>query len=279
MKRLTLLGLALLAASTTFAQIPGHDIPPRRDDHFQRRLVVNRVDLSEKINLPIVASQDPGLYGSPEYSETNGLIAALFNGLRSGKYLAYDPDSLSKSLTWEDVEDKCQRISGETTSDWGEDPFEEEPLFDSTSDSNGLLDEGDQDIFFTDEDGQAGEAFDYSAYETIVEFIEGRIFDKNRSAEIYDLQYIRLVWVDPGETLPDQNLVCFRFSDVLDVLEETQWTNRFNDAEHRNMREVFETRLFHGFITHVSGDGIRTLPQSDFRRRQLLEFEHQLWSF
>ncbi len=280
MKRFFFFALAIVATGTLFAQIPGHDIPPRRDDHFQRKLVVNRIDLNEKVNLPIVATQSPALYGSPEYAETNGLIVALFNGLQSGKYLAYDPDSLNKSLTYEDVMAQCQRINGEVDSGWDEFPEDEGP-WDPESDL--MIDEetgeGDVDIFFTDGEEAVGESFDYSPYESVVEFIEGRIFDKNRSSEVHDLQYVRLVWVDPGETLPDQNVVCFRYADLLDVLEETQWTNRHNDAEHRNMREVFENRLFHGFITDISGDGIRTLAESDFRRNQLLEFEHHLWSF
>lgn len=270
----------MMATLTSFAQIPGHDIPPRKDDHFQRKMVINRIDLNEKVNQPIVAVQSTSLYGSPEYGETNGLVAALFNGLKSGKYLAYDPDSLNKPLTHQDVMARCQKINGDADPGGWEDPEFEDPFFEE---EEGLFDiegdsEGDTDAFVTDEAASA-DAFDVSPYESVLEFIEGRIFDKNRSSEIYDLQYIRLVWVDPGETLPDQNVVCFRYADLLDVLEETQWTNRFNDAEHRNMREVFETRLFHGFITNVSGNGIRTLPESDLRRTQLLEFEHQLWSF
>lgn len=121
--------------------------------------------------------------------------------------------------------------------------------------------------------------FSYAAYETALEFIEDRIFDKNRSDMIYDIQFLRLVWVDPGETLPDKNFVCFRYADVLETLEDTQWKNKFNDAEYRNMREIFELRLFSSYIINVSGRGVRTLAESDFRRNQLVEFEHHLWCY
>ncbi|MEZ4684878.1 MAG: hypothetical protein R3B47_02090 [Bacteroidia bacterium] len=43
------------------------------------------------------------------------------------------------------------------------------------------------------------------------------------------------------------------------------------------MREVFEMRLFHSFITEVSGVGVTSLPEAEQRRQQLVEFEHYLW--
>lgn len=278
---------AAMACTTAFAQIPGHDIPPRKDDHFQRNVVVNRIDMNEKINQPLVYVQSPSLYGETDYPETQGLIVALFNGLKSGKFLAYDPDSLNKALTYEDVKGRIQRMNGEEKEEWPTEewPDEEEWIDDETwIDESNTDSEGDLDVFVTDEDvftddGSGDGDFEISPFESVVEFIEGRIFDKNRSAIVHDIQYIRLVWVDPGESLPDKNTVCFKFSEVLETLEQTQWTNKFNDAEHRNMREVFEERIFNGFVTSVSGKGVRTLEEADFRRNQMLDFEHHLWSY
>ncbi|MBL0016432.1 MAG: hypothetical protein IPP17_08280 [Bacteroidetes bacterium] len=278
--------VAGLFASPLMAQIPGTNIPPRPDDHFQRNLVVNRIDLGEKINKPLISTTDGGLYGNSRYPETNGLIAALMNGLKSGKYLAYDPDNLTKSLTYEDVMAKDQ--SKHETPDF-EDPIdpefpEDDPMWmeedqDVMVDETGANAEG-QGTFAQSGSGQATEGdFSLAPYESVIEFIENRIFDKNRSAEIFDIQYIRLVWVDPGETLPDENFICLKFSDVLETLEATQWKNAFNDAEDRNMREIFEERIFSGFVTNVSGRGVRTLAEADFRRNEMLNFEHHLWSY
>lgn len=294
MKRLAfLLFLALLSGVVTevVAQIPGARIPPRVDDHFWRRKVVNRIDLTEKINEPLTYAENPGLYGNPAYGETQGIITALINGLKSGKYLAYLPDSLNKSLTYEDVVKIAQQIEG-SNADGGEGFDEEDSGFDDFEggDDFGGDDFGDG---FGDDMGDGGTEgdsdpagggavegdFSYAAYESVLEFIEDRIFDKNRSDMVYDIQYLRLVWVDPGETLPDKNFVCFRYADVLETLEDTQWKNKFNDAEYRNMREIFELRLFNSYIINVSGRGVRTLEESDFRRNQLVEFEHHLWCY
>ncbi|HEX2901344.1 MAG TPA: hypothetical protein VHS96_16635, partial [Bacteroidia bacterium] len=252
------LAMAALSASPLMAQIPGTNIPPRPDDHFQRNLVVNRIDLGEKINKPLVATSDGGLYSNSRYTETNGLITALINGLKSGKYLAYDPDNLTQSLTYEDVKQKALDKS---------EPVDiEEPLDPEFPEDPEIWFEEDSDLTETDvmQDGENGNSegnslasngggnqalegdFSLAPFESVLEFIENRIFDKNRSAEVFDIQYIRLVWVDPGETLPDENFICLKFSDVLETLEATQWKNAYNDAEDRNMREIFEERIFNG---------------------------------
>jgi hypothetical protein len=296
MKRLAFLSFLLLLGGVmteVVAQIPGARIPPRVDDHFWRRKVVNRLDLTEKINEPLTYAESPGLYGNPAYGETQGIIVALVNGLKSGKYLAYDPDSLNKSLTYEDVVKVAQTIEGNEGGDGGGEDFDSEDSgfddFDGGDDFGGDEfggddlggEEGDSDPNTAAGGGGAAVEGDFSIapYESALEFIEDRIFDKNRSDMIYDIQYVRLVWVDPGETLPDKNFVCFRYADILETLEDTQWKNKFNDAEYRNMREIFELRLFNSYIINVSGRGVRTLGESDFRRNQLVEFEHHLWSY
>ena len=297
MKRVAFLALLTILAgwgADLAAQIPGARIPPRVDDHFWRRKVVNRIDLLEKINEPLTYAENAGLYGNPAFGETQGIIQALINGLKSGKYLAYSPDSLNKSLTYEDVVKLAQQVDGGSNDGGGDDwdeGGEEFDDFDGGDDYGGDdwgdgMDEGGGDNIEGDSDpfaaatGDAVEGdFSIAPYESVLEFIEDRIFDKNRSDMVYDIQYVRLVWVDPGETLPDKNLVCFKYADLLETLEDTQWKNKFNDAEYRNMREIFELRLFNSYIINVSGRGVRTLEEADFRRNQLVEFEHHLWNY
>ena len=264
-------------------------IPPRLDDHFWRRKVVNRIDLDEKINAPLREVEDMAIYGQTSYSETQGIVAALMNGLKSGKYLAYKSDSLDKSLTYDDVIKMAQEIEGDGggggDDDWdddggGFDDFDAGDDFGDDDFGDGGFDdlEGDTDPF-----GGGGssdeEEFSLAPFETVIEFIEDRIFDKNRSDMVYDIQYIRMVWVDVAETLPDKNFIVFKYSDILETLEDTQWKNKYNDAEYRNLREIFELRLFNSVIFNVSGRGVKTLAEADFRRNQLVEFEHNLWSY
>jgi hypothetical protein len=284
----SIFALGLLAAGALSAQIPGTNTPPRVDDHFQRNLVINRIDLTEKINAPLVATTDGGMYSNARYPETNGLIQALVNGLKSGKYLAYDPDNLTRSLTYEDVVAKAASKTGDTDlEEPGEDPeiwMEEEGEYPIEGDElngevNGTVQWQQGGTPGGGGGGADDEDFSLAPFETVLEFIENRIYDKNRSDLVNEIQYIRMVWVDPGEVLPDDNFICLKFSDVLETLEATQWKNAFNDAEDRNMREIFEERIFNSIVLNVSGHGSRTLNDAEFQRNKLVDFEHNLYSY
>jgi hypothetical protein len=234
MKRFVILALLLVLGAVCtemVAQLEGTRIPPRVEDHFWRRKVINRIDLSEKINQPLVTVESSAMYANPAFGETQGVVVALINGLKSGKYLAYDPDSLNKSLTYDDVVNKAKQIEGSFAEEdeWGDDgggfdDFEADGDFgdDEFGDFEDDFDFGDEDTGGGGDDlgaGAGGGDFAIAAYESVLEFIEDRIFDKNRSDMVYDFQYVRLVWVDPGETLPDKNFICLKYEDVLEIFE------------------------------------------------------------
>jgi hypothetical protein len=119
----------------------------------------------------------------------------------------------------------------------------------------------------------------YDGLEYILALIEEQIFDRNKSSMHYDLQWLCLSWYDPTGTRPEEPLLCFQYKDVLFTLEETMWKNRYNDAECRNAREVFELRRFNGIRTDESGDRMTTLMEAEDRRRRQVEFEHNLWEY
>jgi hypothetical protein len=277
MKRYACILPALLAFSlraTAFAQ-EGFNIPPRVEDHFQRNTVITRIALDEKINAPLIEATSMSVYDKGKFDNTNGLVAALLGGLESGQFLAVDPNDLSKTLTYDDVLNISKSLEGEPS-----DPWDEPECAECDLDDTDVLDEDklDEDVYGTANPDDVN-GIRTAPFESVIEIIEDRIFDKNRSAEIHKIQYIRLVWVDPSETLPDKNFICLKYDDVLTALENTQWHNKYNDAEDRNLREIFELRLFNGITTNVSGRGVRTLVEAEFRRNQALEFEHNLWSY
>ena len=247
--------------------------PVRIDDHFYRRRVVNRIDLGEKINRPLVQSLS-SIYG--ELSQTNrGLVGLLLQGMKEGKVVAYHPDSTSVPLSYEEVVRRMQDFSfipdelseEEVAADWDEFPDEDgwvaEPEELGEGDLSGSLDPLD----------------DLGPYETVIQFVEDRIFDKNRGEMVYHIDYFQVIWSDPGETLPEKYLVNFRYKDVMDLMDEAIWVNRFNDAERRTLKEIFDLRLFHSYIINVSGNGARSLPEAELRRQALVEYEHHLWHY
>ncbi|MEZ4825995.1 MAG: hypothetical protein R3C61_06835 [Bacteroidia bacterium] len=297
MKKYVLVGVIFtLCFVDAFAQFPS-----RKDDHFWRRKVVNRIDLNEKINAPLIRRESPFYTDNSQYTEKEGLVMSLFNGLKHGKFVAYHPDSLTKPLSYEDVLKRIEEFEGSLT---GDGDFDEpdtgfgdgsEGGFDdfggeSGGDEWGFGDEeGGGDEFGSDFDDLGGDAvasgggfngdFDPAPFENVIHFVEDRIFDKTRSDMIYDIQFIELIWTDPGEALPEKKLCTFAYADVIETLDNAQWKNRFNDAEYKTMREVFELRLFHSYIINVSGEGVRSLQEAEDRRQKLVEFEHHLWSY
>lgn len=303
MKRLTLIFTALLVlAIQAMAQYP-----PRRDDHFWRRQVINRIDLNEKINYPLIQREGQFYTDNSQYTEKEGIIMALFNGLKQGKFLAYHPDSLNRPLSYEEIKRRAMELSGENAGGGSAAPagggegFDAEGGGEDFSDFGGdEFDGGGGDEFgdseFTDDLGEGGGGaapgaapgkggssidFDVAPFEQVLEFIEDRIFDKTRSDMVYDIQYIRIEWIDPGETLPEKPLCVFKYEDVMETLANTQWKNRFNDAEYRSLKEVFELRMFNSWVLEISGDQghSKTLEEANYRREQMVNFEHNLWSY
>jgi hypothetical protein len=274
--------------------------PPRTDDHFWRKKVVITLDLREKINVPLESGQegyqlytnystDPITDKSP-YSNREGFIVALVKAFKEGKFVGFDPKNLSRQMTFEEFDSYSRRIE----QGGGEDAGAQEgggmdEMGGEEFDSGEFMDEG------MDVEGGAGEgtaadassrtpsskdAFPYiKYYRTLARFIEDRIFDKNKSDMYYDIQYLCLVRVDPKGALPDEDAVCFRYKDVMDVMDDTQWRNRANDAEDRSVREIIELRRFSSYVTIVSGDVVSTLNQAELRRQQMIEFEHHLWTY
>lgn len=274
--------------------------PPRMEDHFWRRKVVNRIDLNEKINAPLIDRENKFYTDNSQYTSKSGLIMALFDGLKQGKFVAYHPDSLETPLSYEDVLARIQKIEGSL--EGGEDDFDsgfDDGFGDDGGDGGGFDDfSGEDEWGFGDDEfgadgtgddlssddpfavGPATDAeFDSAPFENVIHFVEDRIFDKTRSDIVYDIQFIEIIWTDPGEALPEKPLCTFAYKEVMETLDQAQWKNRFNDAEYKTMKEVFEMRLFHSFIINVSGVGVQSLPEAEQRRQKLVEFEHHLWSY
>lgn len=245
----------------------------RQEDHFYRRRVVNRIDLSEKINQPLIQSLSH-IYG--DLSQTNrGIVGILMQGLKEGKVVAYHPDSSSIPLSYEQVVRRMQDFS------FTPDVFsegEEEPIWDDfpEEEEEWIVEE---EIADSELSGGIDPLSDLGPYETVIQFVEDRLFDKNRSEMVYHIDYFQIIWSDPGETLPEKYLVNFRYKDVMDLMDEAIWVNRFNDAEQRTLKEIFDLRLFNSYIINVSGHGVRSLPEAELRRQALVEYEHHLWHY
>ena len=269
--KLALVGLCLWLS---LPLLWGQPIEIRPEVHFHRRRVILRIDLNEKINQPLVR----GVTAYGEAAPGGGLMGSLMRGLAQGDYLARDPDDLQRVLSYDEVmirlaeaNDAASLVGGhEGTPDFiaaGDDFFlEAAPLAGHVPLDGGSATSGPDPDQLMD-------------CEQVVQVVEDWIFDQNRGTMVYQPRYIEMIWTDPMETLPERVVAMFDYEEVLPTLEQATWVNRHNDAQHRNLREIFELHLWHAYVIDISGYGLRSLAEAKRRREAMTEFEHHLWSY
>jgi hypothetical protein len=275
---------------------------PRLEDHFWRKKVRYRIDMLEKVNKPFKESEPRNLYddnskiynsNKEKFSFYKGVIDALLANYALLIIPGYNPDTLDDGLEFTEFQKRYKNV----TSFGGEA---------ATADAEGGDEEGDDD---GDWDSEAGEnetakigavqatvtknatgdvletqtvelTQDFSGMSKFIDVIEDRIFEKNKSDMYYKQEYIILSAKGVNSEVP---LVAFRYEDIKDiVLNNCLWKNRFNDAEYRTIKEVFELRLFNSYLT-VVGLGqdyaISDINDSEKKRLQMIEYEHNLFEF
>jgi len=306
MSQFVRLSVALLAFLPMMLQAQGPwSDPPRNEDHYWRRRVLMRIDMREKINKPLIPSfiqmsNESNIYSpsTSTFGNRAGIVRSLLDGLKDLKYSGFVPDSLDAPRTYDDVYKMLNEIEGgaQTATPAGNTTTppaggEDDGGFGGDDDGGGFGGDDFGDIGAGGDDAGGGGAAPATAQDaakfdeilagmnTVLEFVEDRIFDKNKSDMYYDIHYVRLYWVDPQGQLMERPIVAFRYDDIKDILDDTQWRNFYNDAEFRSLREVFELRLFHGVIANVSGSKSLTLEEAEKRRQQMIEFEHHLWQY
>lgn len=128
----------------------------------------------------------------------------------------------------------------------------------------------------------------------LIEVKEDWIFDKQRSRQYNDIQTISIMI--PAEGSSDgleKTLASFKYKDLEQYFRANPnciWYNAANTAQHKNLADAFELRLFHGRIVRKSDprnrylDDIYKSPKAGLLKSQELEYEmmekeHNLWEY
>ncbi|GAA4455989.1 hypothetical protein GCM10023189_24540 [Nibrella saemangeumensis] len=128
----------------------------------------------------------------------------------------------------------------------------------------------------------------------ILEIKEDWIFDRKRSRLVYDVQTVTLYL--PADKNPaglEVPVASFKYKDLEKLFRSDPkkfiWYNPQNQAQHRNLADAFDLRLFYGRITKVSNPEDRDLigmfgdKEGLLRSYQiehdLMEMEHGLWEY
>ncbi len=134
----------------------------------------------------------------------------------------------------------------------------------------------------------------YAKQLSVLEIREDAIFDKQRSRLYYDIQSITIIIPANMTTAGfDKNVGSFRYKDLDKLFRSNPncvWYNEQNEAQHKNMADAFDLRLFHARLTKkgnskdddldtIYGGSKQGLIQSQQLEYKLMEMEHNLWEY
>lgn len=129
---------------------------------------------------------------------------------------------------------------------------------------------------------------------SIIEIREDAIFDKQRSRLYYDIQSITII-IPANKTAAgfDKTVASFKYKDLDKLFRSNPnciWYNSQNEAQHKNMADAFDLRLFHARLTKKGNPEDKSLDefyggekqgliQSQQLEYKLMEMEHNLWEY
>lgn len=247
-----------------------------------------RMDLNEKQNQPF-------------FSKGNEITKYLMEWVQSGVLQPYRNDSLKTKISKEDFLKNLvveNSIGDNALSD-----AEKAAGFGAESTAASGADDG-----WGDSKPAKGNGTQASAAKTatvsgdlyfakelsIIEIREDAIFDKQRSRLYYDIQSITII-IPANKTAAgfDKTVASFKYKDLDKLFRSNPnciWYNAQNEAQHKNMADAFDLRLFHARLTKKGNPEDKSLDefyggekqgliQSQQLEYKLMEMEHNLWEY
>ncbi len=272
---------AILLAGNALAQTQSSSIsgnpsarPIPEADMMYRKTIWRTVDLREKQNKPL-------------FADSRQITRIIIEAVKRGELPIYKNDSLTSTIT---LQAFTENMTMAEEGDGGRSQIEIDAGIDPNSD-----DWGPDAVSSTPIGPISNEFFPKDLYQ--LEIKEDAIFDKKRSRMYYDIKALTMVVPATlksnikGRDIP---VGTFKYSDLAKVFrahpQEAIWFNPQNDAEHKNLADAFDLRLFSSFITKVSNPDNASLEDihggpkegllaSQNAANQLIEYEYNLWSF
>jgi gliding motility associated protien GldN len=288
---LSILGMLLFLSTSVIAQEIGSEEydykalrPIRNSDKMYQNTLWWRMDLREKQNEPFFASE-------------NEITKIIIEAVKAGVLRPFENDSLNTRMAMNQFLENLKMNDG-----GGTDPKidggiwdEEEPVWDSSSDTDGWGEVDTKDDSGIAEFASVGADEFFAKQIPILEIKGHKVFDKKRSRMYQEIETITLVI--PGEYYPagiDKPLATFSYKELVENVfvdnPQAIWFNRQNTIENRNLADAFELALGTARIIKYSnpkgafiediynGDMKLSLAKSQQYEMDLLEYESNVWS-
>lgn len=291
------LGIALITSQFAVAQEkPNNQLNPlsvrpiHEGNVAYKTTLWRKIDLREKMNQPL-------------FAKGSEITKHLIDAVKAGLLDAYTSDSLTTKLTLEQFSERLQmkEEGGGLSQEEKDAGFSDAPGGDdgwggggnagaantAAGDSTGGGFGGPSNI-------TSGATEYFPSQLTTLELKEDWIFDKQRSRQYFDIQSLGIIIPAAQTTLGfDRPVAYFKYKDLERYFRSNPkciWYNSANVAQHKNLADAFELRLFHGRITKKSNASDRDLDdiyksaregmlQSERLEHELMEFEHNLWEY
>ena len=298
MKKITVLTslLAFIASSAVFAQeksdngINPLSLRPVHESNVMYKLTLwRRLDLNEKANQPL-------------FAKGTEITKHLIDGVKAGVLEPYDNDSVSTKITLEEFTRRLtKKFEGgglskeEIEAGFGTESSSEDDGWGGggSATETTCQDSGNTETKTTANANLDGyELFANDLY--IIELKEDWIFDKQRSRQYFDIQTITIkIPADLSSDGLEKELASFKYKELESYFRLNPnciWYNAANTAQHKNLADAFELRLFTGRIIKKSNalnkylDQVYKSPKEGLQKSQqleyeLLEWENNLWEY
>jgi len=267
--------------STTVTNNNASARPIPETDLMYKKVVWRGLDLREKQNKPM-------------FSVNKEITKVIIDAVKRGELVAYKNDSLTTPLSGNDFSVKLTKpdeagdaMSEEEKKIFGEAAAAEDDIF------NKVNTKGKKGAAPAAPVANVNEFFPKELYQ--LEMKENIVFDKKRSRMYYDIQAITLVVpVKYSAKGVEERIASFKYSDLAKVFRarpnDAIWYNEQNDAQHKNLADAFDLRLFSSYIKKVSNandDDLATINEGSQKGllasqkavEELIEWESSLWSY
>ena len=261
--------------------------PIHEENVMYKTTLWRRIDLKEKQNQPL-------------FSKGAEITRHLIDAVKAGLIVAYANDSLTQQLTLDQFNERLLlKLEG-----GGLSQEEKDAGFSTGGDDGWGGDSGGAKPAAADGTAAAPTATASTATADGVEIFatqlttllmkEDWVFDKQRSRQYFDI--LTMTLIIPAEQTNvgfDRPIATFKYKELERYFRSNPkciWYNAANVAQHKNLADAFELRLFHGKIIKKSNaldnflDDIYKSPRegmlkSEQLEHELMEFEHNLWEY